>query len=111
MSSTSRFIPCLVRSRSAAPKLPVGRLGKIAQLDVAGPVGHHERGVHAGNPDLVAHHLDVDQLVVARRAGSTPAPGVPRGPRSFSTACSLVQPLASSPLIFAITSPRRMPFL
>ena len=47
-------------------KLPVGRLGKIAQLDVAGAVGHHERRVHAGNSDFVAHHFDVDQLVVAR---------------------------------------------
>ena len=36
---------------------------------------------------------------------------VPFGPRSFCIACSVVQPLASSPPIFAMTSPRRTPFL
>ena len=47
-------------------EIVVGVLGELLRADVAGLRVHHERGRDRRDRDLVARHLDVDQLVVAR---------------------------------------------
>ena len=49
-------------------ELAVGRLGEVAQLDVAGLRVDHERAAHGDDVDFVALDLHVDQLVVAGAA-------------------------------------------
>ena len=103
--------PSTARSRSACLTSRSVFSPKSCMPDVAGRRVDHEVRRHGRDVDLVARHLERNQLLVAAPLDLDLRRACPSARAACCIACSVVQPLASSPAIFAMTSPRRMPFL